>query len=137
MGMEWLKGIVGTTDGLQQQWTSPYATPPGAPPSGAPGAAGAPGMPGMPGSPPPAYAPYATGAPVPPVVQPLGGAELRVATLEARCDELKRDVESLALFARTLLTLLVEKNVVTRDQFVEAKNKIDALDGKVDDRAGA
>jgi hypothetical protein len=57
-----------------------------------------------------------------------------VAALEARCAELSNDVASLALFARTLLTLLEDAKVITRDQFMETKNRLDALDGKIDDR---
>jgi hypothetical protein len=62
------------------------------------------------------------------------GAGDRVAVLEARCAELSNDVASLALFARTLLTLLEDAKVVTREQFMETKNRLDALDGKIDDR---
>jgi hypothetical protein len=62
----------------------------------------------------------------------LGGD--RVAALEARCAELSNDVASLALFARTLLTLLEDGKVVTRAQFMDTKNRLDALDGKLDDR---
>jgi hypothetical protein len=71
-----------------------------------------------------------TAAPAPPPAAP----EARIATLEARCDELRRDLESIALFARTLLTLLEEKQLVTQQQFQEAKHKLDMLDGKLDDR---
>jgi hypothetical protein len=51
-----------------------------------------------------------------------------------RVAQLQHDVESLALFARTLLTMLEEKNVVTREQFEETKRRLDMLDGKLDDR---
>lgn len=54
--------------------------------------------------------------------------------LEARCARLQHDVESLALFARTLLTMLESKNVVTRAEFEETKRRLDMLDGKLDDR---
>jgi hypothetical protein len=64
----------------------------------------------------------------------VGPAGDRVAALEARCAELSNDVASLALFARTLLTLLEDGKVVTRAQFIETKNRLDALDGKLDDR---
>ena len=59
-----------------------------------------------------------------------GGA----ASLEASCAQLQHDVDSLALFARTLLTMLEESKVVTRAQFDETKNRLDMLDGKLDDR---
>jgi hypothetical protein len=55
-------------------------------------------------------------------------------SLEARCAQLQHDVESLALFARTLLTMLEEAKVVTRAQFDATKNRLDMLDGKLDDR---
>ena len=54
--------------------------------------------------------------------------------LEARCAQLQHDVDSLALFARTLLTMLEAKNVVTRAEFEETKRQLDMLDGKLDDR---
>lgn len=73
--------------------------------------------------------PVAAGAPV----GSLAGGD-RVAALEARCAELSNDVASLALFARTLLTLLEDGKVVTRAQFMDTKNRLDALDGKIDDR---
>lgn len=59
-----------------------------------------------------------------------GGAQ----NLEAKNAQLQHDVESLALFARTLLTLLETKNVVTRAEFEETKKQLDLLDGKLDDR---
>jgi hypothetical protein len=59
-----------------------------------------------------------------------GGAQ----GLEARCAQLQHDVESLALFARTLLTMLEAKNVVTRAEFEQTKRELDMLDGKLDDR---
>jgi hypothetical protein len=62
------------------------------------------------------------------------GGDSRIAMLEARCAELANDVASLALFARTLLTMLEEGKVVTRTQFTETKNRLDALDGRIDDR---
>lgn len=55
-------------------------------------------------------------------------------SLEARCVQLQHDVDSLALFARTLLTMLEESKVVTREQFDATKNRLDMLDGKLDDR---
>ena len=55
-------------------------------------------------------------------------------SLEARCAQLQHDVDSLALFARTLLTMLEEGKLVTRAQFDATKNRLDMLDGKLDDR---
>lgn len=55
-------------------------------------------------------------------------------SLEARCAQLQHDVESLALFARTLLTMLEEAKIVTREQFETTKHRLDLLDGKLDDR---
>lgn len=55
-------------------------------------------------------------------------------SLEAKCAELQHDVASLALFARTLLTMLEDQKVVTREQFMETKARLDMLDGKMDDR---
>lgn len=55
-------------------------------------------------------------------------------SLEARNAQLQHDVDSIALFARTLLTLLERKNVVTRAEFEETKKQLDLLDGKLDDR---
>lgn len=59
-----------------------------------------------------------------------------MAALEAQCAQLRRDVDSIALFARTLLALLEEKQIVTEAQFVETKRRLDLLDGKLDDRMG-
>jgi hypothetical protein len=82
---------------------------------------------------PPAAAPSTV--PAVPLSAPAG-ADARVAALEAQCAQLRKDVDSIALFARTLLVLLEEKQVVTEQQFVEAKRKLDLLDGKLDDRIG-
>ena len=61
------------------------------------------------------------------VAQPTGAAAPDVA-------QLQRDLESMALFARTLLTMLEEKNIVTRAEFEATKNRLDMMDGKLDDR---
>lgn len=65
-----------------------------------------------------------------------GGATVAAGagSLEARCAQLQHDVDSLALFARTLLTMLEDNKVVTRAQFDATKNRLDMLDGKLDDR---
>ena len=76
------------------------------------------------GAAPGAYAPGPPGGP-PPGAQV--GADARVAALQ-------RDVDALALFARTLLTVMVERQVLTMEQFQEAKRRLDMMDGKLDDR---
>ena len=53
----------------------------------------------------------------------------RVAELEAQCAQLRRDVDHIALFARTLLTLLEEKQVATEEQFQDALRKLEAKQG--------
>ncbi len=63
-------------------------------------------------------------------------ADPRIAALEAQCAELRKDVDAIALFAQTLLTLLQDKQVVTEQQFKETKHKLDMLDGKLDERMG-
>lgn len=69
------------------------------------------------------------------VAQPLASPMAQQPqTLEQRCAQLQHDIESLALFARTLLTMLEESKVVTREQFDATKHRLDMLDGKLDDR---
>jgi hypothetical protein len=81
------------------------------------------------------------GQPIPGVMSPSvptsGGApaDARISALEAQCGQLRKDVESIALFSRTLLTVMVERKVLTEDEFREAKKKIDMIDGKLDERA--
>jgi len=155
MAMGWLKGLVAPAafpDGAQQGMPQQQGGPPL---GGAPSPYGV--QPGMtPGMPPPqgAPAPYDTssinspmqwstgtktqggtqggisggGAPQAAVAKPVGGS------LEARCAQLQHDVDSLALFARTLLTMLEEGKLVTREQFDATKQRLDLLDGKLDDR---
>lgn len=74
------------------------------------------------------------GAPVSVPTGVAGSSDPRVAQLEAQCAQLRRDVDSIALFARTLLSVLEAKGVCTEQEFQEAKLKLDAADGKVDDR---
>jgi hypothetical protein len=70
-----------------------------------------------------------------PGVSPLAETAVNApASLEARCAQLQHDVDSLALFARALLTMLEDSKVVTRAQFDATKNRLDMLDGKLDDR---
>ena len=116
MGMDWLKGIV-----------APPAQfiPPGQPVPGTWGAQPA----APPAAAPQGWSPPAGGAA--PLAPP---ADARVAALEARCAELRGDLECVALFARTLLTLLQEKQVITPDEFQQTRQKLDMLDGKLDDR---
>ena len=64
----------------------------------------------------------------------VSGGAAGAGSLEAKCAQLQHDVDSLALFARTLLTMLEDAKVVTRAQFDETKNRLDMLDGKLDDR---
>ena len=86
------------------------------------------------GAPPPAWgappggdATPGWGAPPPAATPPAGPANPRVAALEARCAELRRDVDAIALFAKTLLVLLEDKQVVTEQQFGETRARLDAL----------
>jgi hypothetical protein len=67
-------------------------------------------------------------------VAATGASPAAAGSLEEQCAHLRKDVESLALFARTLLTMLEEAKVVTREQFEATKNRLDMLDGKLDDR---
>ncbi len=163
MAMGWLKGLVAPTafgDGAQQQQGmpgmqpqqggppiggTPYGAPPNMPPPGTP-PIGAPGGPApYDASALPSAMQWSTGT----RTQGAGGGGGGVsgggisgggvsggagASLEARCAQLQHDVDSLALFARTLLTMLEEGNVVTREQFDATKNRLDMLDGKLDDR---
>ncbi len=54
--------------------------------------------------------------------------------LENKCEELKRDLESVALFAQTLLAVLEDKKVMTQQDFQEMRRKLDLMDGRLDDR---
>jgi hypothetical protein len=98
------------------------------------------GMPAPPQGPQMGGAAYAPpwGAQPAPAGAPTAGAspDARVAVLEARCAELRKDVDAIALFARTLLTMLEDKQVVTPELFQATKTKLDMLDGKLDDRLG-
>jgi hypothetical protein len=60
---------------------------------------------------------------------PGGAPDPRIAELEARCAELRRDVDHIALFARTLLALLEDKQVATEEQFQATLRKIDVKAG--------
>ena len=148
MGMDWLKGMVGASDRMipagQQPppaWTpyNPQAAPPtgagyappppfGAPPGYAvpPSPYAAPAGPPMGGAPPPSPAAFTPQTPYAAPGPPAPPADARVAALEAQCAELRHDVESIAVFARTLLTLLEEKQITTPEQFAETRRKIEA-----------
>lgn len=122
------QGPIGSPFGAAPFASAPIGGAGGAPGYPLPGDAFAQGMSGPQGYAPPSPAsPYAG----------MPGAEAHGpdrAALEARVAELSHDVESLALFARTLLTVMVERNVLTAEQFAEAKNRIDMLDGRLDDK---
>jgi hypothetical protein len=154
MAMNWLKGLVAPAAQYGAQQIAQQAQPPGAPPVG--------GMPSPYGVPPPQDQPpmpfgfqqnAGQGGGVPGAMEWSVGTKTQgqssgisggissggISTggsqgLEARCAQLQHDVESIALFARTLLTLLETKNVVTRAEFEETKKQLDLLDGKLDDR---
>ena len=158
MGMEWLNGLIGATSNM----IPPGQPIPGGTPYGGAQGYGAPAPPGGPGvGAGPAYGSFGPPMGVAPGAGPAQGAwgaappggimgaipsgpgadpaaaDPRIPALETRCEELRRDVESIALFARTLLTLLQEKQIVTPEQFQEAHRKLDMLDGKLDDRIAA
>jgi hypothetical protein len=144
MAMNWLKGLVAPAAQYGAEQIAQQAQQPGGPPVG--------GMPSSYGVPPPQEQPMPfglqPGAPqntgVPGAMQWSVGTKTQGAAggistggaqgLEAKNAQLQHDVESLALFARTLLTLLEAKNVVTRAEFEETKKQLDLLDGKLDDR---
>lgn len=94
---------------------------------------GAPAPPQQPTWGPAAPATPAYGAPAAPAA-PAGSAEARVAQLENRCEALGRDLESVALFAQTLLAVLEEKKLMSQQDFHEMRRKLDLLDGRLDDR---
>ncbi len=145
MAMNWIKGLVAPAAQFAgQQGFPPGMQQPGAPPIGGAPPYGYPQQPmpmqqPVPMQPPEQWQPQQwsqgtrtqgdAGGPIaqqPIAQQPLAGAD--------RVAQLQHDVESLALFARTLLTMLEEKNIVTRQQFDETKRRLDMLDGKLDDR---
>jgi hypothetical protein len=144
MAMNWLKGLVAPAAQYGAQQMAQGQAPQGGPPIG--------GSPSPYGVPPPQDAPMPFGLQpgAPQAASNPGAMQWSVGTktqgaagsisgggaqgLEARNAKLEHDVESLALFARTLLTLLEQKNVVTRAEFEETKRQLDLLDGKLDDR---
>jgi hypothetical protein len=52
--------------------------------------------------------------------------------LARNVNELADEVAVLALFVRTLQRLMIEKGVITKDEFLEALRAIDMQDGKLD-----
>lgn len=119
MAMNWIKGLVAPPAfGVPQEQQSQQQ---GGPPIG--------GMAPMQPSPQPYAAPGAMEWSVGTRTQGTSGA-----AADARVAQLQHDVDSLALFARTLLTMLEEAKVVTREQFEATKKRLDMLDGKLDDR---
>ncbi|MCA9584231.1 MAG: hypothetical protein KC657_02630 [Myxococcales bacterium] len=166
MAMNFIKGLIGGQDQYAQpgQVMNPYALPPGAQ-QGQPGApaqqstfvspeqfaaqqAAAYGQPPVGGAPPPQPAPTqpstygVSGQPA--AGQGIAGQGIAgqgvagqgVAGQAPTMADLQRDLDAMALFARTLLTLLEEKKVLTRAEFQEVHNRLDMLDGKLDGRVG-
>lgn len=130
-------------------WGPPGGADPSSPPIGG-GTGWTPADPayGAPGAgAPPAYSvpgPYgaqshnaqpAFNAPAP-AGAPSGNADARIAQLEDRCEALRRDLESVALFAQALLAVLEDRKVMTQQDFQDMRRKLDLLDGRLDDRIG-
>ena len=137
MAMNFIKGLVAPAAQFPGQGPPPPQQQ-GGPPIGGMGPYGVSPQAGSVGAPPvvqppaEAYVPpqqWSVGTKTQGQAQGLAGA-----SDAQRVAQLQHDVESLALFARTLLTMLEEKNVVTREQFEETKRRLDMLDGKLDDR---
>jgi hypothetical protein len=108
--------------------------PPGTPPIGAPGGPAPYDASQLPGAMQWSTGTRTQGGGISGVGAASASAAAAGGSLEARCAQLQHDVESLALFARTLLTMLEEAKVVTREQFDATKQRLDMLDGKLDDR---
>ena len=51
---------------------------------------------------------------------------------KAKLEEVENDVGELALYCRTAVTLMVEKGLLTREEFMERMEEIDASDGSPD-----
>lgn len=128
-----MPGVDQNAFGAAYSPTPSYGTPPQTPNYGAPQTPGygAPQTPNYGASQTPGY-----GAPQAPGFGAQGGspADARVVALENKCEEMRRDLESLALFAQTLLTVLEDKKVMTTQDFQEARRRLDLLDGRLDDR---
>lgn len=157
--MNWLKGLVAPAAQYMGQQAQPGMMPPqqqgmgmpmDAPPmGGAPNPYGVQGQ--MPGQQPPQQMPPTHMGSMPDPNQwstgtktqgGLGAQQAQGATSNLsgggasgdRVAQLENDIAHLALFARTLLTVLEESKVMTREQFMETKNRLDMLDGKMDDK---
>ncbi len=61
-------------------------------------------------------------------------AELGVRTTEAKVIELENRLFGLGLYTRTILQLLIEKGVLTEEEFSTQMRALDLLDGKEDGR---
>jgi hypothetical protein len=118
MAMNWLKGLVAPPANFQQPQQQQK---PGGPPVGGGALSSDPG--GM---------QWSQGTRT--QAQAQGDTTGSISGDAQKVAELRRDVESLALFARTLLTMLEENKVITRQQFEATKNRLDMIDGKIDDR---
>ncbi len=51
---------------------------------------------------------------------------------EARQKEMEDEIGELALFCRTAVTLMIEKGLITQQEFVNRMQQVDASDGKID-----
>lgn len=59
-------------------------------------------------------------------------AAAQVNALAAKVEALEENLFGLGLYARTMLQLLVEADIVTLEAFTEKLQQIDLLDGKLD-----
>lgn len=55
-------------------------------------------------------------------------------TLQARVETLEDDIGRVALIARTLVEVVLQKNVLTRDELDALIEHVDGFDGKIDGR---
>ncbi len=60
--------------------------------------------------------------------------EARVRLLESHAAATETKLLSLALYARTLASLLLQNDAISKDEFESRMREIDALDGKIDGR---
>ncbi len=56
----------------------------------------------------------------------------KVVALETKVRRLEKDLRGLGLYTRTILQLLVDKNIVDPQAFTEKMRELDRLDGKLD-----
>lgn len=64
----------------------------------------------------------------------VAGADERVARLEKQVATLQANLLSLGLYTRTIVGLLLEKNVITLEEFQSKMQALDLEDGKLDGR---